>query len=394
MNIEKLSKELGVQRDSLKHRIQLFGYDLEKDLDKIYALYRKGSSEPGWYTNGILDVKVNEGFLPPEGFVKGRTNCGKNTSKGRVCFNNGESEIFLKEGSTIPEGFVKGSLPFTQAHKERIRKALKGKAKSEEYKRKSSELRQTDSFKEKIKSICLERYGVDNVAKIPGLMQTINQSLEINSRKKKTWSEKSKEELEAIKNKRNKTWSEKSEEELEAIKSKRRQIWSEKSEEEKEAIKSKSRQTWKNKTLKEREAIKDKIRQTWSEKSDEEIKAIQSKRRKKYFFEGLSFDSSWELEFYKLCKLNGLKVKREPVVFDYEYSGTIYHYIPDFEVEGILVEIKNSYLFNGKTLVEPYKSSKTPQGKLNAKYQCLEEKGVILLRQEDFLEFFSTLKVE
>ena len=76
----------------------------------------------------------------------------------------------------------------------------------------------------------------------------------------------------------------------------------------------------------------------------EVIKKMRESSKKKYVYEGLSFDSSWELAFYIMNKDAGHKVIREPLMIPYESRGITYYYIPDFSVNGSLYEMKGSQL--------------------------------------------------
>ena len=57
-----------------------------------------------------------------------RRNSISNSNKGKLVYNNGVKELFFKPNDSIPDEFVKGRLPFTDEHKDKIRKAaLDGK---------------------------------------------------------------------------------------------------------------------------------------------------------------------------------------------------------------------------------------------------------------------------
>ena len=62
-----------------------------------------------------------------------------------------------------------------------------------------------------------------------------------------------------------------------------------------------------------------------------------------YFYDNLRFDSSWELYFFIYHKDMGNKIIKEPIKLEYEINNKIYHYWPDFSVNGKLFEIKSSY---------------------------------------------------
>lgn len=65
-----------------------------------------------------------------------------------------------------------------------------------------------------------------------------------------------------------------------------------------------------------------------------------SGRGKKGWYKGFFCDSSWELAYVIYCLDHKIDIKRNTEKRTYEYNGKIKNYIPDFIVEGKLVEIK------------------------------------------------------
>ena len=64
-------------------------------------------------------------------------------------------------------------------------------------------------------------------------------------------------------------------------------------------------------------------------------------RTKQIVFEGIKFQGSWELEFYKYCKLKNIQIVRCNEWFEYEWEGTR-KYFPDFYLpeKDLYVEVK------------------------------------------------------
>lgn len=59
------------------------------------------------------------------------------------------------------------------------------------------------------------------------------------------------------------------------------------------------------------------------------------------WYRGIPCDSSWELAYLVWAIDQGLDIKRSERVFPYtKKNGKPAHYYPDFEVDGLLVEIK------------------------------------------------------
>lgn len=104
--------------------------------------------------------------------------------------------------------------------------------------------------------------------------------------------------------------------------------------------------------------------------------------KKKYIYEGISFDSSWELAFYIMNKDAGHKVVREPLMIPYESRGITYYYIPDFSVNGSLYEMKGSQLIKDGIWVpspESLRETNDPEAlkeKMRDKQKCAEANGV------------------
>lgn len=66
-------------------------------------------------------------------------------------------------------------------------------------------------------------------------------------------------------------------------------------------------------------------------------------RSKKYYYEDISFDSNWELYFYKYVKSLGYDIKRGKEYFSYIYNNEEHLYIPDFYISDLdlYIEIKS-----------------------------------------------------
>ena len=104
--------------------------------------------------------------------------------------------------------------------------------------------------------------------------------------------------------------------------------------------------------------------------------------KKKYVYEGMSFDSSWELAFYIMNEDAGHKVVREPLMIPYESRGITYYYIPDFSVNGSLYEMKGSQLIKDGVWVpspESLREADDPEAlkeKMRDKQKCAEANDV------------------
>lgn len=77
--------------------------------------------------------------------------------------------------------------------------------------------------------------------------------------------------------------------------------------------------------------------------------------------------------YNKLIKKNS--IKRSKKVFIYEFNGKSYRYLPDFEINNKLIEIKGDHLFK-RMLVENTKE--------NAKYKCMLENSVYIMTSKAY----------
>ena len=58
------------------------------------------------------------------------------------------------------------------------------------------------------------------------------------------------------------------------------------------------------------------------------------------WYHGIWCDSTWELAYIIWCEANNKKIIRNTEYFDYTFEGKKHRYLPDFIVDGKLVEIK------------------------------------------------------
>lgn len=120
-------------------------------------------------------------------------------------------------------------------------------------------------------------------------------------------------------------------------------------------------------------------------------------RRKHIACDGLTFDSAWEKLVYQFCQEHDLPCEYQPEVsFEYECDGGIHVYQPDFRINGVLYEVKGDHFFriNESTGEEemflPFKGRGMSDEEyrhrcnvFNAKYKCMRDHGVKLLRGKE-----------
>lgn len=116
---------------------------------------------------------------------------------------------------------------------------------------------------------------------------------------------------------------------------------------------------------------------------DNYVKSIEyhKKARKRYNYNGISFDSSWELAVYIYAIDHNMNIERAPVAIEYEHNGIIHNYIPDFRINGKLVEIKSDHFFLDGKMINPY--NRLEDDIFEAKHQCMIENNVEIWKYEE-----------
>ncbi len=111
---------------------------------------------------------------------------------------------------------------------------------------------------------------------------------------------------------------------------------------------------------------------------------------KGYEFEGIHFDSSWELAYYIWLRDNGKGfIYHPPFYLTYlDDEETQHQYQPDFLVEGRFVEIKGDRFFNEKG--EPYNHYE--KAFWWNKYNALLEHKVEILKFEEVKQYLRYVK--
>lgn len=129
---------------------------------------------------------------------------------------------------------------------------------------------------------------------------------------------------------------------------------------------------------------------------------FQKTLRRKYNYNGVYFDSSWELGVYIYCKDHDIPIEREPVELEYYSQGQRHLYIPDFKIKDKLVEIKGDMMLDEEGNIKPHptqykknlseKELRELEELYEDKNRCLKENGVVLLKREDIEECLNYVK--
>ena len=150
----------------------------------------------------------------------------------------------------------------------------------------------------------------------------------------------------------------------------------------------KSKNTCKEKYGKEfysqTDECKEKMRQTCLEKygveSFSQTNEFAKYHRKQIEYDGITFDSSWEVKVYQYCKENNIPCEYQPdITFEYEYDGKKHYYHPDFLINGKLYEVKGGQFFEGNKMICPYDRDEYKDGLAEAKHQCMIKNNIIIL---------------
>ena len=133
------------------------------------------------------------------------------------------------------------------------------------------------------------------------------------------------------------------------------------------------------------EEIKEKIKQTNLDKYGVEYYSQSENFHKtklsRYRYDNISFDSSYELCFYKFCKDRNLNIIRNTEFLVYFYNGIEHHYFPDFKINNRYIEIKGLHFFENNKLINPY--DRNQDDFYEAKYQCMIDNNVIIISNCD-----------
>lgn len=127
--------------------------------------------------------------------------------------------------------------------------------------------------------------------------------------------------------------------------------------------------------------------QTWLNKYGvDNISKLGMNQAHKIEFDGIYFDSKWELYYYFYLKNNNINFEYHPkIMLEYEFEGKSHRYLPDFKVEDRLVEIKGDHFFDKDgNLINPFKDD---NGKSKCKQECMIKNNVLVLTDQDIKPF-------
>lgn len=245
------------------------------------------------------------------------------------------------------------------------------------------------SKKEKTKETCKKKYGVENpfqTEKVKEISREWASSKEFSEKLKESWKTKTKEDIAKRYEKSKQTNLKKRGIENPFL--------------DKEKIKEAIKEKYGVEFVSQLEFIKEKIKATKRERyGDENFVNLEKQKQTlykkygmfhapsfKFLYEGLSFDSKWELALWIYAKEHNEEIEREPCFFEYEFNGVIHKYFPDFRYKGELIEIKGpQFVKENGAWQNPFDHSQDEL--FEAKHQCILKNGVEIFGEKDVQKF-------
>ena len=109
---------------------------------------------------------------------------------------------------------------------------------------------------------------------------------------------------------------------------------------------------------------------------------------KRYIFNEVRFDSSWELKMYIYLRDHNIHFEYQTKPIPYVYEGVEHLYFPDFILPCGIVEIKgNQFIKKDGSLYNPYNHKYN--GIFLAKQKCMRDNNVIVLSKSDLKPIFT-----
>jgi hypothetical protein len=100
-------------------------------------------------------------------------------------------------------------------------------------------------------------------------------------------------------------------------------------------------------------------------------------------YDGITFDSNYEVKFYNLLKYMDIDFEYHPKIkFPYVFEGETHYYFPDFKIGSRIIDLKNDYLLG---LMQKENTIDS------AKYQCMVENKVDIINGKNPLNMINYL---
>lgn len=106
-----------------------------------------------------------------------------------------------------------------------------------------------------------------------------------------------------------------------------------------------------------------------------------------YIYNGISFDSSWELAFWIYCQDNNIAIERETKAFPYVYQDKTHYYIPDFLLnQEQFVEIKGDYFLDENQNLKKVFDGQD-EDKIQAKNTCMKNNNIRIISSPEINKY-------
>lgn len=103
------------------------------------------------------------------------------------------------------------------------------------------------------------------------------------------------------------------------------------------------------------------------------------------------FDSSWEIAYFIWLKDKNISFEYRPNIrFKYIVKNEEHYYYPDFLVNNKIIEIKGDQFLDENTMICPWDETKNEI--YAAKYKCMIDNNVIILRSDDIKPILNYIK--
>ena len=118
------------------------------------------------------------------------------------------------------------------------------------------------------------------------------------------------------------------------------------------------------------------------------------KCKKKYIYNGINFDSGWEIGYYVWLADHSIEFVFHPNITEFSYTsnGKIHHYFPDFLVNGKFIELKNDKQYEkyAKNLDSKWNTiqEQTMQDKFKLMDKLVKEDKLKILKFAEMKEIF------
>ena len=117
----------------------------------------------------------------------------------------------------------------------------------------------------------------------------------------------------------------------------------------------------------------------FGEKSISNTEFFKRNKYKRYKFNEIYFDSSWEMAFYVYLKDHNIDFEYQPnIKFEYNFNNKIHKYHPDFKVNNEIIEIKGEQFFDSDKMINPF--DRAQDDLYEAKHQCMIKNNVIIIK--------------